>query len=136
MGGWLKVREKFLDRIKRKITPFPPPPPPPPKKKKKLVVKPSEEKNTTISPPFSIIEMWRGGGAGAEGGRYFYHLNIANPDVREYLVSPAVKPTKHEETTGPGQKYSIPFDSRPTELRSSLECPFLIGVTYNHESNH
>lgn len=36
-----------------------------------------------------------------------------NPDVKEYLVSPAAKPTKHEETTGPGQKYPIPFDSRP-----------------------
>lgn len=34
------------------------------------------------------------------------------PDVREYLVSPVDKPTKHEETTGPGQKYPIPFNSR------------------------
>ncbi|KAL9982195.1 hypothetical protein ACROYT_G011007 [Oculina patagonica] len=35
------------------------------------------------------------------------------PVLREYLVSPAGKPIKHEETTGPGQKYPIPFDSRP-----------------------
>lgn len=35
-----------------------------------------------------------------------------NPDVTEYLVAPADKPTKHEETQGPGQKYPIPFNTR------------------------
>ncbi|KAL9982194.1 hypothetical protein ACROYT_G011005 [Oculina patagonica] len=35
------------------------------------------------------------------------------PVLREYLVSPVGKPIKHEETTGPGQKYPIPFYSRP-----------------------
>ena len=36
-----------------------------------------------------------------------------NPDVREYLVSPAAKPTHFNETKGPGQTYPIPFDMRP-----------------------
>ena len=36
----------------------------------------------------------------------------AIPEVREYLVRPAAKPTKHNETTGPGQRYPIPFDAR------------------------
>lgn len=42
-----------------------------------------------------------------------------NPDVREYLVSPAEEPTQYKETTGPGQKYPIPFNARfadPKEL--------------------
>ncbi|KAL9982197.1 hypothetical protein ACROYT_G011009 [Oculina patagonica] len=42
-----------------------------------------------------------------------------NPKVREYLVRPAGNPTDHEETTGPGQKYPIPFNTRfadPKEL--------------------
>ena len=41
-----------------------------------------------------------------------YNGGKSFPDVREYLVGPADKPTKHEETTGPGQKYPIPFNSR------------------------
>lgn len=41
-----------------------------------------------------------------------YNGGKSVPDVREYLVSPAGKPTKHTETTGPGQKYPIPFNSR------------------------
>jgi len=36
----------------------------------------------------------------------------SNPEVREYLVSPAAKPTTHLETAGPGQKYPIPFNTR------------------------
>ena len=48
-----------------------------------------------------------------------YNGGKINPDVREYLVSPAAKPTKHEETAGPGQKYPIPFDSRPQGVKES-----------------
>ena len=36
----------------------------------------------------------------------------ADPDVREYLVSPANSPTNFTQTTGPGQKYPIPFNTR------------------------
>lgn len=42
-----------------------------------------------------------------------------NPDVREYLVGPAEKPSRMTETKGPGQKYPIPFNARfadPKEL--------------------
>jgi len=35
------------------------------------------------------------------------------PQVVEYIVYPAEKPTSHEELQVPGQKYPIPFDSRP-----------------------
>lgn len=42
-----------------------------------------------------------------------YYGGQIKPVVREYLVSPAGKPIKHQETTSPGQKYPIPFDSRP-----------------------
>lgn len=42
-----------------------------------------------------------------------YYGGRSNPEVREYLVNPAAKPTNLLETTGPGQKYPIPFDSRP-----------------------
>ena len=48
-----------------------------------------------------------------------YNGGKANPDVREYLVSPVEKPDQHRETTGPGQKYPIPFNTRfadPKEL--------------------
>lgn len=34
------------------------------------------------------------------------------PVVREFLVSPAKKPNKIQQTTGPGQKYPIPFNTR------------------------
>lgn len=40
-----------------------------------------------------------------------YSGGKANPDVREYLVKPAGKPTSHRESTGPG-KYPIPFNTR------------------------
>ena len=40
-----------------------------------------------------------------------YSGGKANPDVREYLVKPARKPTSHRESTGPG-KYPIPFNTR------------------------
>ena len=40
-----------------------------------------------------------------------YSGGKANPDVREYLVKPAGKPTSHQESTGPG-KYPIPFNTR------------------------
>ena len=40
-----------------------------------------------------------------------YSGGKANPDVREYLVKPAGKPTNHRESTGPG-KYPIPFNTR------------------------
>ena len=48
-----------------------------------------------------------------------YNGGKVNPDVREYLVSPAEKPTKHTETTGPGQKYPIPFDARQPDGKES-----------------
>ena len=35
-----------------------------------------------------------------------------NPEVREFLVSPAENPKDHKETKGPGQKYPIPFNTR------------------------
>ena len=41
-----------------------------------------------------------------------YSGGQSNPEVREYLVNPAAKPTNHLETTGPGQKYPIPFNTR------------------------
>lgn len=40
-----------------------------------------------------------------------YSGGKANPDVREYLVKPAGKPSNHRESTGPG-KYPIPFNTR------------------------
>ena len=40
-----------------------------------------------------------------------YSGGKANPDVGEYLVKPAGKPTSHRESTGPG-KYPIPFNTR------------------------
>ena len=46
-----------------------------------------------------------------------YNGGKVNPDVREYLVSPAAKPSQYKETTGPGQRYPIPFDSRPLDSK-------------------
>ena len=46
-----------------------------------------------------------------------YSGGKANPDVREYLVAPAGNPNKHEETTGPGQKYPIPFNTRFADVK-------------------
>ena len=46
-----------------------------------------------------------------------YNGGNVNPDVREYLVSPAAKPTLHKETKGPGQTYPIPFDARPMDTK-------------------
>ena len=43
----------------------------------------------------------------------------SNPDVREYIVGPAGKPSYHNETRGPGQKYPIPFDYRPGDSKES-----------------
>lgn len=40
-----------------------------------------------------------------------------SPEVREYLVSPPAKPIRYEETTGPGQKYPIPYDARPEDSK-------------------
>ena len=40
----------------------------------------------------------------------------ANPDVREYLVKPAGKPTDFEESNGPG-KYPIPFNTRFADVK-------------------
>ncbi|XP_022780848.1 amiloride-sensitive amine oxidase [copper-containing]-like [Stylophora pistillata] len=51
-----------------------------------------------------------------------------NPNVTEYLVSPAAKPTKFEETTGPGHKYPIPFDSRPP---GGKDGDFIEGIILN-----
>ena len=44
-----------------------------------------------------------------------YNGGKGSPDVREYLVSPAAKPTQYNQTKGPGQTYPIPFDMRPSE---------------------
>ena len=54
----------------------------------------------------------------------------ANPDVREYLVSPAAKPTRYNETNGPGQTYPIPFDARPFDSKEEeLIDGFIANVT-------
>lgn len=41
-----------------------------------------------------------------------YNGGKRNPDVTEYLVSPAAKPAQLKETKGPGQIYPIPFNTR------------------------
>lgn len=41
-----------------------------------------------------------------------YNGGKSVPDVREYLVSPVDEPKEHVETSGPGQKYPIPFNTR------------------------
>ena len=40
-----------------------------------------------------------------------------SPEVREYLVSPAAKPSRYEKTTGPGHKYPIPYEARPEDSK-------------------
>ena len=40
-----------------------------------------------------------------------------SPEVREYLVSPAAKPSLYKETTGPGHKYPIPYEARPEDSK-------------------
>ena len=40
-----------------------------------------------------------------------------SPEVREYLVSPAAKPSRYEETTGPEHKYPIPYEARPEDSK-------------------
>ena len=59
-----------------------------------------------------------------------YYGGQSNPEVREFLVSPAAKPSNHLETTGPGQKYPIPFDSRPPGGKDSeVMESIIINVT-------
>ena len=59
-----------------------------------------------------------------------YYGGKFNPEVREYLVSPVAKPTTYLETTGPGQKYPIPFDSRPPGGKDSdVMESIIINVT-------
>ena len=59
-----------------------------------------------------------------------YNGGKVNPDVREYLVSPAAKPTQHIETSGPGQTYPIPFDARPSDSKEEdLMDGFIVNVT-------
>ena len=41
-----------------------------------------------------------------------------NPDVTEYLVSPTGKPSRLQETNGPGQTYPIRFDARPPDSKT------------------
>lgn len=55
-----------------------------------------------------------------------------SPAVREYLVSPAGNPKEINETTGPGQKYPIPFNTRfadPKELE-------LMGTMLKNVTKH
>ena len=40
-----------------------------------------------------------------------------SPEVREYLVSPAAKPSLYKETTEPGHKYPIPYEARPEDSK-------------------
>ena len=40
-----------------------------------------------------------------------------SPEVREYLVSPAAKRSRYEETTGPGHKYPILYEARPEDSK-------------------
>lgn len=40
-----------------------------------------------------------------------------SPEVREYLVSPAAKPSRYEKTTGPGHKYPIAYEARPEDSK-------------------
>lgn len=46
-----------------------------------------------------------------------YSGGKANPGVFEYLVTPAGKPSQYKETTGPGQKYPIPFNTRFADVK-------------------
>ena len=63
-------------------------------------------------------------------GVAIYNGGKVNPDVREYLVVPAAKPTQHKETSGPGQTYPIPFDVRPLDSKEEeLMDGFIVNVT-------
>ena len=46
----------------------------------------------------------------------FFGVKLS-PEVREYLVSPAAKPSRYEKTTGPGHKYPIPYEARPEDSK-------------------
>ena len=50
------------------------------------------------------------------------------PVVKEYLVSPADKPTRHERSVGPGQKDPIPFYTR---VQDSIEVAIVEQILLN-----
>lgn len=64
-----------------------------------------------------------------------YYGGKIDPEVREYLVSPARKPTQHNETKGPGRIYPIPFDARQPNLKESeVVAGFVTNVSkHAHE---
>ena len=57
-----------------------------------------------------------------------FHGATDPPVVEEYVVSPADNPTKHQRRRVPGQRYPIPFNSRPFD--SSKEYALLYAMLY------
>ena len=60
-----------------------------------------------------------------------YSGGKANPDVREYLVKPAGKPSNHRESTGPG-KYPIPFNTRFADTKELAIMEKMIKKVTKH----
>ena len=56
----------------------------------------------------------------------------ADPVVREYLVSPAKSPNTVNETTGPGQRYPIPFNTRFVDVKELAITDTLLRNVTKH----